>query len=70
MNNELYDHIREALERSLKPYTPDEHTFVLEVAGLATKAASGFMEELTEALGHAQKTVREMSKVDTGANAS
>lgn len=66
MENELFDSIREALEGSLRPATPDEHTFVLEVAVLASKAASEHAKDLNEAISHLQETVKRLSKLDTG----
>lgn len=61
-NNELFTEIHEALRASVRPSTSDEHTFVFEVAVLASEAASKHLQELLEANAHLQETVRRISK--------
>jgi hypothetical protein len=70
MKNELFTEILDALTASLKPYTPDENTFVHEVAQIACKAAQSHFSEVLEANEHLNRTVREMSKRDNGATVS
>lgn len=70
MNDELFVEILNALTASLKPYTPDENTFVHEVAQIASKAASEHFSEVLEKIQHLEGTVKRLSKVDSGTAAS
>jgi hypothetical protein len=60
--NELFTEIHEALRASVRPSTTDELTFVHEVAVLAAEAASKHVQELLEANGHLQETIKRLSK--------